>query len=65
VNDDRIAAQIISKNGLAYHVAADDYESTEETDYLLHSLANAALLPAAAERRPPGSEPADQNHGRT
>jgi len=28
---------------------ADDYESTEETDYLLHSPANAARLMGAAD----------------
>jgi antitoxin YefM len=40
---------IISNHGRAYLVAADDYESMEETDYLLRSPANAARLMAAAE----------------
>jgi antitoxin YefM len=49
VNDDRIAIEIVSNHGRAYLVAADDFESMEETDYLLRSPANAARLVAAAE----------------
>jgi antitoxin YefM len=49
VNADRIAIEIVSNHGRAYLVAADDYESMEETDYLLRSPANAARLIAAAE----------------
>lgn len=49
VNDDRAAVEIISKHGRAYLVAADDYESMEETDYLLRSPANAARLMTAAD----------------
>jgi antitoxin YefM len=49
VNDDRIAIEIVSNHGRAYLVAADDYESMQETDYLLRSPANAARLVAAAE----------------
>ena len=49
VNDDRAPVEIISSHGRAYLVAADDYESMEETDYLLRSPANAARLIAAAE----------------
>jgi antitoxin YefM len=49
VNDDRIAIEIVSNHGRAYLVAADDFESMEETDYLLRSPANAARLLAAAE----------------
>jgi antitoxin YefM len=49
VNDDRTPVEIISNHGRAYLVAADDYESMEETDYLLRSPANAARLMAAAE----------------
>ena len=49
VNDDRTPVEIISKSGRAYLIAADDYESMEETDYLLRSPANAARLMAAAE----------------
>ena len=49
VNDDRAPVEIISNHGRAYLVAADDYESMEETDYLLRSPANAARLMTAAE----------------
>ncbi|HEY2552887.1 MAG TPA: type II toxin-antitoxin system prevent-host-death family antitoxin [Streptosporangiaceae bacterium] len=49
VNDDRAAVEIVSNHGRAYLVAADDYESMAETDYLLRSPANAARLMAAAE----------------
>ena len=49
VNDDRAAVEIISNHGRAYLVAADDYESMEETDYLLRAPANAARLTAAAD----------------
>lgn len=37
VNDDRAPVEIVSNGGLAYLVAADDYESMAETDYLLRS----------------------------
>jgi antitoxin YefM len=49
VNDDRAPVEIISNHGRAYLVAAEDYESMEETDYLLRSPANAARLTAAAD----------------
>jgi len=49
VNDDRTPVEIISNHGRAYLVAADDYESMQETDYLLRSPANAARLMAAAD----------------
>jgi antitoxin YefM len=49
VNDDRAPVEIISNHGRAYLVAADDYESMEETDYLLRSPANAARLTSAAD----------------
>lgn len=49
VNDDRVPVEIISNHGRAYLVAADDYESMQETDYLLRSPANAARLMAAAD----------------
>jgi antitoxin YefM len=49
VNDDRAPVEIVSNSGRAYLVAADDYESMAETDYLLRSPANAARLMAAAE----------------
>jgi antitoxin YefM len=35
--------------GRAYLIAADDYESMAETDYLLRSPANAARLTSAAD----------------
>ena len=50
VNDDRAPIEIISNHGRAYLIAADDYESMEETDYLLRSPANAARLIAAADQ---------------
>jgi antitoxin YefM len=50
VNDDRTPIEIISNHGRAYLIAADDYESMEETDYLLRSPANAARLIAAADQ---------------
>jgi antitoxin YefM len=43
------AVEIISNHGRAYLVAADDYESMEETDYLKRSPANAARLMTAAD----------------
>src|SRR5260370_17148076 len=49
VNEDRAPVEIISNHGRAYLVAADDYESMAETDYLLRSPANAARLMAAAD----------------
>jgi antitoxin YefM len=49
VNEDRAPVEIISNHGRAYLVAADDYESMEETDYLLRSPANAARLMTAAD----------------
>ncbi len=49
VNDDRAPVEIVSNHGRAYLIAADDYESMAETDYLLRSPANAARLMAAAE----------------
>jgi antitoxin YefM len=49
VNDDRAPVEIISNHGRAYLVAAEDYESMAETDYLLRSPANSARLLAAAD----------------
>ncbi|MGH3429581.1 MAG: type II toxin-antitoxin system Phd/YefM family antitoxin, partial [Mycobacteriales bacterium] len=48
-NEDRKPVEIVSNKGRAYLVAADDYESMEETDYLLRSPGNADRLTAAAE----------------
>lgn len=36
--------EIVSKNGSAYLVAADEYEALQETAYLLRSPANARRL---------------------
>lgn len=49
VNADRAPVQIVSGTARAYLVAADDYESMAETDYLLRSSANATRLMTAAE----------------
>jgi len=49
VNDDRAPVEIVSNHGRAYLVAAEDYESMAETDYLLRSPANAARLMTAAD----------------
>ena len=49
VNDDRAPVVIVSNSGRAYLVAAEDYESMAETDYLLRSPANAARLMTAAD----------------
>jgi antitoxin YefM len=49
VTDDRAAVEIVSNHGRAYLVAAEDYESMAETDYLRRSPANAARLLAAAD----------------
>jgi len=49
VNDDRAPVEIVSNSGRAYLVAAEDYESMAETDYLLRSPANAARLMTAAD----------------
>jgi len=49
VNDDRAPVEIVSNHGRAYLIAADDYESMAETDYLLRSPANATRLMTAAE----------------
>lgn len=44
VNSDRSAVEIVSKNGSAYLVAAEEYEALQETAYLLRSPANARRL---------------------
>ncbi|MEU8892243.1 type II toxin-antitoxin system prevent-host-death family antitoxin [Streptomyces sp. NPDC048442] len=47
VNSDRSAIEIVSKNGSAYLVAAEEYEALQETAYLLRSPANARRLLAS------------------
>jgi prevent-host-death family protein len=44
VNDDRIAVEIVSRNGSAYLVAAEEYEAMLET---AHRLAKASARPGA------------------
>ncbi|GAB2984396.1 type II toxin-antitoxin system prevent-host-death family antitoxin [Streptomyces pseudoechinosporeus] len=44
VNGDQSAIEIVSKNGSAYLVAAEEYEALRETAYLLRSPANARRL---------------------
>jgi antitoxin YefM len=44
VNDDQIAVEIVSNEGNAFLVSADEYRSLKETVYLLRSPANAARL---------------------
>ena len=44
VNDDQEPVEIISKNGTAYLVSADQWRSLMETAYLLRSPANAERL---------------------
>ena len=56
VNDDRAPVEIISNHGRAYLIAADDYESMEETDCLLRAPANAARLMTAADEVRRGRE---------
>lgn len=47
--DVQAQVEIVSNHGRAYLVAAEDYESMAEIDYLLRSPANAARLMSAAE----------------
>jgi antitoxin YefM len=44
VNDDQVAVEIVSKNGTAFLVSADEYRSLKETVYLLQSPRNAERL---------------------
>ncbi len=44
VNADQVAVEIVSKNGTAFLVSADEYRSLKETVYLLQSPANAQRL---------------------
>jgi antitoxin YefM len=47
VNTDHTPVEIVSKHGNAVLVATEDWESMEETAYLLRSPANAARLTEA------------------
>lgn len=42
VNNDHTAVEIVSKNGSAYLVSAEEYEAHQETAYLLRSPAKRA-----------------------
>jgi len=44
VNDDRIAVEIVSRNGSAVIMSADDYSAWQETAYLFRSPENARRL---------------------
>jgi antitoxin YefM len=44
VNSDHTAVEIVAKTGSAYLVSAAEYESLQETAYLLRSPANARRL---------------------
>jgi len=44
VDNDHIAVEIVSPNASAYLVSAAEYESLQETAYLLRSPANARKL---------------------
>ncbi|MEU6538314.1 type II toxin-antitoxin system Phd/YefM family antitoxin [Streptomyces sp. NPDC047000] len=50
VNDDHTPVRISSKGGDAVLMSADDYESWQETIYLLRSPANARRLMEAVAR---------------
>jgi antitoxin YefM len=50
VNDDHDPVEIVSKHGNAILVSKEDWDSMQETAYLLRSPANAARLTAALER---------------
>ncbi|HEY9376394.1 MAG TPA: type II toxin-antitoxin system prevent-host-death family antitoxin [Jiangellaceae bacterium] len=52
VNDDHAPVEIVSRHGSAVLVSKDDWDSMEETAYLLRSPANARrLLEALAQAR--------------
>ncbi|MFE0728334.1 type II toxin-antitoxin system Phd/YefM family antitoxin [Streptomyces antibioticus] len=55
VNDDHTPVRISSKGGDAVLMSADDYESWQETIYLLRSPANARRLMEAVARDREGS----------
>jgi antitoxin YefM len=55
VNDDHVPVRISSKGGDAVLMSADDYESWQETVYLLRSPANARRLMEAVARDKAGA----------
>jgi len=50
VNADHVPVEIVSKHGNAVLVSKEDWDSMEETAYLLRSPANAARLAEALEQ---------------
>lgn len=50
VNEDRDAVEIVSRNGNAVLMAADEYAAWQETAYLFRSPANARRLLDAYDR---------------
>ena len=50
VNDDHVPVRINSKNGDAVLISAEDFDSWQETIYLLRSPANARRLMEAVAR---------------
>jgi antitoxin YefM len=64
VNDDHTPVEIVSKHGNAILVSKEDWDSMEETAYLLRSPANAARLVEAlaqAERGEAREHPLDRS----
>ena len=49
VNDDQVAVEIVSRQGTAYLVSADEYHALRETVHLLQSPRNAARLSESLE----------------
>jgi antitoxin YefM len=50
VNEDRVAVEIVSRNGNAVLMPADEYAAWQETAYLFRSPANARRLLDSYER---------------
>ncbi len=55
VNDDRTALEIVSRNGNAILMPADEYAAWQETAYLLRSVTNARRLLDAGEHARTGA----------
>jgi antitoxin YefM len=62
VNTDHHPVRITSKAGDAVLMSADDYDSWQETVYLLRSPANARRLMEAVARDRAGHSTVHQNH---
>ncbi|MCC7128388.1 MAG: type II toxin-antitoxin system prevent-host-death family antitoxin [Microbacteriaceae bacterium] len=50
VNDDRVAVEVVSRHGNVVIMSKDDYDSMEETAYLLRNPKGAKRLLGAIER---------------